>query len=105
MAFHQNLEHFTKIVLAQVLHTQFGDPTEMDSYSSPNSRTSLITMGRILSADPDLYSEIQSYNLQGPAMIQAYLEAAQTLGNAMTGSTDVFKEHMTRAQRPWAPRT
>jgi prephenate dehydrogenase len=98
MAFHQNLEHFTKIILAQVLHTHFADPTEMDSYSSPNSRTSLITMGRILRADPDLYSEIQSYNLQGPAMIQAYLEAAQTLGKAlMAGNTDMFKEHMTRS--------
>jgi prephenate dehydratase/prephenate dehydrogenase len=98
MAFHQNLEHFTKIVLAQVLHTHFSDPAEMDSYSSPNSRTSLITMGRILRADPDLYSEIQSYNLQGPAMLQAYLEAAQTLGKAlMAGNTEVFKEHMTRS--------
>lgn len=96
MAFHQNLEHFTKIVLAQVLQRQFGEPTEMDSYSSPNSRTSLITMGRILNADPDLYSEIQAYNLQGPAMIQSYLEVAQTLGRALIeGHIDVFKESMT----------
>jgi prephenate dehydrogenase len=95
MAFHQNLEHFTKVVLAQVLHTNFGDPAEMDSYSSPNSRTSLITMGRILSADPDLYSEIQSYNLQGPAMIRAYLEAAQALGEALIhGDMQAFKESM-----------
>jgi prephenate dehydrogenase len=96
MAFHQNLEHFTKIVLAQVLHTHFSDPTEMDSYSSPNSRTSLITMGRILNADPELYSEIQSYNLQGPAMIRAYLEAAQRLGQAlMQDDMHTFKETMT----------
>jgi prephenate dehydrogenase len=55
-------------------------------------------MGRILRADPDLYSEIQSYNLQGPAMLQAYLEAAQSLGKAlMAGNTDMFKEHMTRS--------
>jgi prephenate dehydrogenase len=67
----------------------------MDSYSSPNSRTSLITMGRILRADPDLYREIQSYNLQGPAMIQAYLEAAQALGQALTsGNTQAFKDSM-----------
>ena len=84
MALHQNLEHFTKIVLAHVLRTHFGDPAELDSYSSPNSRTSLITMGRILNADPDLYSEIQAYNLQGPALIQAYCEAAQALGQALT---------------------
>jgi prephenate dehydratase/prephenate dehydrogenase len=96
MAFHQNLEHFTKIVLAQVLRSHFGDPTEMDSYSSPNSRTSLVTMGRILNADPDLYSEIQSYNLQGPAMVQSYMEAAQALGQAMIeGNMDAFKETMT----------
>jgi prephenate dehydrogenase len=96
MAFHQNLEHFTKVVLAQVLRTHFGDPAEMDSYSSPNSRASLITMGRILKADPELYSEIQSYNLQGPAMLRAYLEAAQALGQALiNGEMHAFKDSMT----------
>jgi prephenate dehydratase/prephenate dehydrogenase len=95
MAFHQNLEHFTKIVLAQVLSRQFSDPNEMDSYSSPNSRTSLVTMGRILNADPDLYTEIQSFNLQGPAMIQSYLEAAQAIGPALSaGNLEVFKTSM-----------
>jgi prephenate dehydrogenase len=95
MAFHQNLEHFTKLVLAQVLRSQFHDPNEMDSYSSPNSRTSLTTMGRILNADADLYSEIQAYNLQGPAMLQAYLDAAQALGNALiAGDVEAFKENM-----------
>ena len=53
-------------------------------------------MGRILNADPDLYSEIQMYNLQGPALIQAYCEAAQALGQAlMTGHVEAFKESMT----------
>ena len=95
MAFHQNLEHFTKLVLAQVLCNQFEDPFEMDSYSSPNSRTSLITMGRILNADPDLYSEIQAFNLQGPSMLRAYLEAAQALGQALiAGDVSTFKTQM-----------
>jgi prephenate dehydrogenase len=104
MAFHQNLEHFTKVVLAQVLLNHFGDPTEMDSYSSPNSRTSLVTMGRILSADPDLYSEIQSHNLQGPAMIQSYLDTAQALGRALIeGHIDAFKESMTTSAAALGP--
>jgi prephenate dehydrogenase len=95
MAFHQNLEHFTKLVLARVLCGKFGDPFEMDSYSSPNSRASLTTMGRILNADADLYSEIQAYNLQGPDMIRAYLEAAQQLGQAlMAGDVEMFKADM-----------
>lgn len=96
MAFHQNLEHFTKIALAQVLHTHFSDPTEMDRYSSPNSRTSLAIMGRILRADPDLYSEIQSYNLQGPTMLKAYLDVVQTLAQALIdGNVDAFTCSMT----------
>jgi prephenate dehydrogenase len=104
MAFHQNLEHFTKVVLAHVLHSHFSDPTEMDSYSSPNSRTSLITMGRILRADPDLYSEIQLYNLQGPAMIQAYVDAAQALGKALTvGNIQAFKDGMTSSAAALGP--
>jgi prephenate dehydrogenase len=104
MAFHQNLEHFTKIVLAQVLRTHFGDPAELESYSSPNSRTSLITMGRILNADADLYSEIQAYNLQGPALIQAYCEAAHTLGYALTtGNVEAFKESMAASATALGP--
>jgi prephenate dehydrogenase len=104
MAFHQNLEHFTKVVLAAVLRTAFSDPTEMDRYSSPNSRTSLVTMGRILSADPDLYSEIQSYNLQGPAMLRAYLEVAQALGQAlMAGQTEAFKNSMVESIQALGP--
>lgn len=95
MAFHQNLEHFTKIVLAEVLHRHFSDPTEMDSYSSPNSRTSLATMGRILSADPELYSEIQSFNLQAPALLRTYLEIAEGIGKTLIdGSVDTFKDSM-----------
>ncbi|GIX47664.1 MAG: hypothetical protein KatS3mg131_1875 [Candidatus Tectimicrobiota bacterium] len=95
MAFHQNLEHFTKVVLAQVLRTQFGDAAEMERYSSPNSRASLATMGRILSGDPDLYCEIQAFNEQGPAMLRAYLEIAQQLGQALiAGDTRPFRESM-----------
>jgi len=104
MAFHQNLEHFTKIVLAQVLWTHFGDPTEMDSYSSPNSRTSLATMGRILGADPDLYSEIQAYNLQGPALLQAYLETAQALAQSLiAGQVEAFQDSMVASAAALGP--
>jgi prephenate dehydratase/prephenate dehydrogenase len=83
MAFHQNLEHFTKVVLAEVLRAQFGAPEMMARYSSPNSRLSLITMGRVLKGDPGLYAEIQTQNLQGPGMIQEYLRVAGDIGRAL----------------------
>ena len=42
-----------------VLLIHFGDPTEFYSYSSPISVHRRSLWGRILGADPDLYSEIQ----------------------------------------------
>jgi prephenate dehydrogenase len=97
MAFHQNLEHFTKVVLAEVLRTQFGTPEVMASYSSPNSRLSLVTMGRVLKGDSGLYAEIQGQNLQGAEMIQEYLRIAGELAGAlMQGDTSRFAQAMGR---------
>jgi prephenate dehydrogenase len=97
MAFHQNLEHFTKVVLAEVLRAQFGAPEMMARYSSPNSRLSLITMGRVLNGDPGLYAEIQTQNLQGPGMIQEYLRVAGEIGRAlMDGDAGRFAQAMSQ---------
>jgi len=83
MAFHQNLEHFSKIALAELMRRRFGGPESLASYSSPNSRMSLITLGRILNLDPQMISEIQSFNTQGPAMIEEYLEVVTRLGRSL----------------------
>lgn len=104
MAFHQNLEHFTKIVLAEVLRTQFGTPTVMDMYSSPNSRLSLLTMGRILKGDPPLYAEIQTQNLQGAGMIQEYLRIAGAIGQALSaGDASRFTQAMMQCAEAFGP--
>jgi prephenate dehydrogenase len=98
MAFHQNLEHFTKVVLAEVLRAQFGAPETMASYSSPNSRLSLITMGRVLKGDPELYAEIQTQNLQGAGMLQEYLRIASEIGGALIqGEAGPFAQAMRQA--------
>jgi prephenate dehydratase/prephenate dehydrogenase len=95
MAFHQNLEHFTKVVLAEVLRAQFGTPGMMASYSSPNSRLSLITMGRVLKGDPELYAEIQTQNRQGAGMLQEYLRIAGAIGRALIqGDASHFAQAM-----------
>ncbi|MBI3326737.1 MAG: prephenate dehydrogenase/arogenate dehydrogenase family protein [Nitrospinae bacterium] len=104
MAFHQNLEHFTKIVLAAILRAQFGTPAVMTTYSSPNSRLSLITMGRILQGDPQLYAEIQTQNLQGAGMIQEYLRIAGELGEALIcGDGTRFAHTMTQCAEVFGP--
>ena len=83
MAFHQNLEHFTKLVLAEVLCESFDDPDSLDRFSSPNSRASLATIGRVLHIDLDLLAQIQSWNLQGPDMIRKFIDVATRLGQAV----------------------
>jgi prephenate dehydratase/prephenate dehydrogenase len=100
MAFHQNLEHFTKIALAEVMRRRFGGPQALASYSSPNSRMSLITLGRILNLDPQMIAEIQTFNTQGPAMVGEYLEVVTRLGNALIqGEVGELKESMTESAR------
>jgi prephenate dehydrogenase len=74
------------VVLAEVLRVQFGAPEVMATYSSPNSRLSLITMGRVLQGDPHLYAEIQTQNLQGAGMIQEYIRIAGEIGQALIRS-------------------
>lgn len=98
MAFHQNLEHFTKLVLAHVLTEKFPDPAQMDSFSSPNSRASLATMGRVLHTDLELLSEIQSLNLQGPEMIEAFVTAAEQLSAAIShGDLEVLRKSVEKS--------
>jgi prephenate dehydrogenase len=83
MAFHQNLEHFTKLVLAEVLCETFDDPDSLDRFSSPNSRATLATIGRVLHIDLDLLAQIQSWNLQGPDMIRRFVDTATRLGQSI----------------------
>ncbi|MFK8030111.1 MAG: prephenate dehydrogenase/arogenate dehydrogenase family protein [Gammaproteobacteria bacterium] len=77
MAFHQNLEHFTKIVLAEVLAKHVNSPATTQAYSSPNSRASLRTMARVLRIDVKLLTEIQAHNSQGPAVIEQFMSIAR----------------------------
>ncbi|MDH7500679.1 MAG: prephenate dehydrogenase/arogenate dehydrogenase family protein, partial [candidate division NC10 bacterium] len=104
MAFHQNLEHFTKIALAEVLRERFGGPQGLAAYSSPNSRMSLITMGRILNLDPRMASEIQSFNLQGRGMIEEYLKVVTRLGRAMReGDVEALRNSMEESVQRFGP--
>ena len=97
MAFHQNLEHFTKIVLAEVLATRVSDPATTRAYSSPNSRASLRTMARVLRVDARLLTEIQTHNTQGPEMIRHFVNTANELIEIVEQGK--FDELLTRIER------
>jgi prephenate dehydrogenase len=97
MAFHQNLEHLSKIAIAEVL-CRFFPTADADNYASPNSRTTLGTIGRILSGDPNLYAEIQTANPQGPPLLQAFSEVVQHLCAAISsGDSKPLKASMQKS--------
>jgi len=83
MALHQNLEHFKNIVFAETIRKMFKNPAKLGDFSSPNSKNSLITMGRILSSKPEMLSEIQKYNKQSPEMIRTFLDTANKIGKGL----------------------
>lgn len=95
MAFHQNLEHFTKLVLAEVLAKHVHQPASTGAYSSPNSRASLRTMARVLRVDASLLTEIQAHNSQGPAMLEHFMRIAGELQSLITqGRFDELRERI-----------
>ena len=79
MALHQNLEHLSKMALAEVIGQLFTAPNDLMHYASPNSRATLASMGRILSADPALFADIQTHNPQAVAVLESYMQHAQAL--------------------------
>jgi prephenate dehydrogenase len=83
MALHQNLEHFSKIVTAQILAEHFPNVNELAAYASPHSRATLHTIQRILSGDPELYAEIQAFNLQGPKLIENFVKSAAKIAKVI----------------------
>ncbi|PIU76215.1 hypothetical protein COS75_00135 [Candidatus Pacearchaeota archaeon CG06_land_8_20_14_3_00_35_12] len=83
MAFHQNLEHFTKIALAELIRQEFEDPNTLENFTSPNSETSLITIGRILSSSPSLLAEIQAHNTNASEIISRYVEIVKKMGKQL----------------------
>lgn len=83
MAFHQNLEHFTKLVLAELLAEQFPELDKLERFSSPNSRNTLRTLRRVLRGNPEVMSEIQQFNDLGVPLIRRFLAIAENLVDAL----------------------
>lgn len=104
MAFHQNLEHFTKIVLAQVLARHVSSPDTTQAYSSPNSRASLRTMANVLRVDAKLLTEIQAHNSQGPAMISHFMTIARDMQALIeAGEFDALLERIQASLKALGP--
>jgi prephenate dehydrogenase len=100
MAFHQNLEHFTKVVLAEVIRREFKDLRELEKFSSPNSRASLGTMARILNGNTNVLTEIQEYNRAGPELIRVFTEVAQRIARELVeGRSGEFRASLEESVR------
>ena len=100
MALHQNLEHFTKVVLAEFLAREFGSLDACGRYTSPNSRLTLGMMARMLLGDPNLYAGIQHHNREGAPLIEKFTQVAQEFGRAIAeGRTDVIEASLRKVAR------
>ncbi len=101
MAFHQNLIHFTKAVLAELVASEFKSHDDMLRYASPNSRQELAVIARVLSGDSALYRQIQEHNAMGPAMVEHYAKLVERARRAIKrGDFSAFEHSLQKsAQR------
>ena len=106
MALHQNLEHFTKVVLAEFLRREFGNLDACTRYTSPNSRLSLGTMARMLLGDPNLYAGIQQHNREGAPLIEKFNQVMQQFGQAVAeGRIDVIASSLRQSRATFTEAT
>lgn len=103
MAFHQNLEHFTKVALAELLVEQFPELESLDRFSSPNSRSTLQALHRILRGNVDVMAEIQQFNDLGFPLIRRFLAIATTLLESLeAGDQSRFRASIDRSRNALA---
>jgi prephenate dehydratase/prephenate dehydrogenase len=88
MAFHQNIEHFTKLVTASLLSEQGVSLPHIEAFASPNSRASLATLKRILNNDPALLAQIQHHNSMALPMVRQFVAHAQRLLHVIEQGTE-----------------
>ncbi len=73
MAFVQGLTHFINIAFARTLQTQGADLGEILQVCSPVYRVLFAILCRILSGDPELYSQIQITNRENLPVVRDFL--------------------------------
>lgn len=85
MSYIQTLNHFTEMVLADVLRKSGIPIKELMKYPSSVYTLELFMMGRILNQDPKLYANIQLSNPYNFKAVQSYLESARELAQTIEG--------------------
>lgn len=81
MAFIQGLTHFINIVFARTLQTRSGELERLLQVCSPVYRLLFATLGRILSGEAELYTQIQLSNPDNTAITAEFLKNGTELLN------------------------
>lgn len=74
-AFLQSLLQLNMVALAEVLADSFNEPSELDVFSTPNSRNITSSMQRVLSQKDELIRDLQLLNDHAPRLRHRLLES------------------------------
>ena len=81
-AFLQSLLQLNMIALGEVLAKSFADPSELEVFSTPNSRNIMSAMHRVLSQKDELIRDLQLLNDHAPQLRHRLLESLFRLVSA-----------------------
>ena len=102
-AFLQSLLQLNMVALGEVLANSFTDPSELEVFSTPNSRNIMSAMQRVLSQKDELIRDLQLLNDHAPQLRHRLLESLfrlitafdrdeiQPLDDAVTNARRFFK--------------
>jgi prephenate dehydrogenase len=90
-AFFQSLFHCTMVALAETMRETLGSPNSIETFSTPNSRSILTTMRRVLNQNEDLLLDLQTLNREYPRTRRIYFQSMFRLLTALEhGDLETF---------------
>ena len=73
-AFQQSLIHFTALCIAHLMRESFEDLKSLEPFSTPNSRSALQIVKKVLSQSNDLIADLQILNQEYPELRKKFVE-------------------------------
>ena len=97
VTFTQGLEHMDGVAKLATVFELAGDPANLESFSTPNSRRAAEIYERIHAGDHHLYATMLKENPHILKTLEAYLRnLTEMVADLKNGSTEVFEEKMSR---------
>ncbi len=99
-AFQQSLVHFAALCLADIMKDSFENPASLEPFSTPNSRSLLQIIRRVLGQSNELLNDLQNLNQEYPELRRKFVDAATRFAQELEeGKNTSLEERVNKVRK------